>query len=568
MTRSTTIRHEDHWPHMPMDQWSKEWSTILSSFYAGALIGFIMVPYLIRAVGGVRNSLLWSSIPAVLGCLVQLFVRYSSTNIIFDLILSFGRLLVGIQSGCSLCLLPLFIIETSTFAHRSFLSSLQQVFQSLATLIGLVVGSETLLALGLYKLEWLQIISLTPSIIFVLLLLWLPETPFHLLEKCQTDECIGREEDLELEFERSALFYYGIGVDFSAIRHEAFYRWRIPLPMNDGKHEKRNTKKQQPFVDNLKGLLIGILASISFTFTADDLIDSYSAEFLYRSSDAADASVEMLSAMLGLLLFLTSIIGALLVDQVGRRRLLLISGLVGTAISNAIAAIGAALNSELMVVIGFAFTKAFIGFGAGAPAWFLTSELVSPLVVAEAQAISTGSLLITTGLSTLCFLSLQVWVGSAAALLFLSSMPALFIAFLLFLMLPETRNLPFEQVYQLLRTQPLPGLARHPKWSRVISPLFENDESAKSTIAEWDKNWEFPHRSQRLMSSYSYISYGSIHSSTIHGINHNNNDSVATARPFLSRRHSAIPATDQHHQNETQHRLNNEFLIVSDSDAF
>lgn len=61
--------------------------------------------------------------------------------------------------------------------------------------------------------------------------------------------------------------------------------------------------------------------------------------------------MEILTALLGLLLFLTSIIGALLVDRIGRRRLLLISGLLGTALSNAFAAIGAALGSELMVGI-------------------------------------------------------------------------------------------------------------------------------------------------------------------------------------------------------------------------
>lgn len=36
-----------------------------------------------------------------------------------------GRFLVGIQAGCSLCLLPLFIIEASPNDSRPFLSSLQ-----------------------------------------------------------------------------------------------------------------------------------------------------------------------------------------------------------------------------------------------------------------------------------------------------------------------------------------------------------------------------------------------------------------------------------------------------------
>jgi hypothetical protein len=62
---------------------------------------------------------------------MQIFATFLSGNLYFDLLLSLGRLLVGIQAGCSLCLLPLFIIETSDFAHRPFLSSLQVWKQNL-----------------------------------------------------------------------------------------------------------------------------------------------------------------------------------------------------------------------------------------------------------------------------------------------------------------------------------------------------------------------------------------------------------------------------------------------------
>jgi len=75
---------------------------------------------------------------------------------------------------------------------------------------------------------------------------------------------------------------------------------------------------------------------------------------LQRSSDAADSTGETLTALLGLLLFGTSVFGALLVDNFGRRRLL-ISGLLGTALSNALAAFGATLGSIQMVWKSFVF---------------------------------------------------------------------------------------------------------------------------------------------------------------------------------------------------------------------
>uniref|UniRef100_A0A183BSG8 MFS domain-containing protein n=1 Tax=Globodera pallida TaxID=36090 RepID=A0A183BSG8_GLOPA len=461
------------------------------------------VPRLIRFVGGVRNALLLSSFPAVIGCLLQLAVRLSKTLPTLCLLLSLGRLLVGAQAGCSLCLLPLFIIETTPRHHRPFLSSLQVVFQSLATLIGLCAGSDHLVSLGEHKIEWLQIIGLAPTMFFAVFLMWLPDTPFRLLEKCQkvldfddNDDTFG--EDVELKFELSSLFYYGSNADFGAIRSEAFERWALP---------PEGRKRRSKFFENWKGLLVGIFAAISFAFTADDLIDSYSADFLYRFSSVSSspkADAEFLTAGLGLLLFFTSIFGAFLADRFGRRRLL-ISGLLGTAVSNAIAAFGASVDSASTVAIGFALTKAFIGFGAGAPAWFLTSELVSPLYVAQGQAISTGFLLIATGLSTLCFLPIQDWLGSADALLALSSVPALFIAVFLFLMLPETSDFSPDQIRHILTRQTLPGLAAHPRFRRLLL-------EAEAEAVPWERSWELPHRSQRLMGASAYVSYGSMRS--------------------------------------------------------
>ncbi|KAL3126071.1 hypothetical protein niasHT_001710 [Heterodera trifolii] len=449
----------------------------------------------------------------------SLAVRLSATLPTLCVLLSVGRLLVGAQAGCSLCLLPLFIIETAPLNHRPFLSSLQVVFQSLATLIGLSVGSDHLLSLGDNKIEWLQIIGLAPTMFFAIFLLWLPDTPFRLLEKCQKllDFDDGADEDVELKFELSSLFYYGTNADFGAIRSEAFERWALP---------PEGRKGRPKWADNWKGLLVGIFAAVSFAFTADDLIDSYSADFFYRFSFSPKANAEFLTAGLGLLLFFTSILGAFLADRFGRRRLL-ISGLLGTAVSNAIAAFGASTNSTSTVAIGFALTKTFIGFGAGAPAWFLTSELVSPLFVAQGQAISTGFLLLATGLSTLLFLPIQDWLGSACALLALSSVPALLIAFFLFLMLPETADIPLDQIRHILSLHSLPGLGG----------AADAAEGAEEAVP-WERSWELPHRSQRLMGASAYVSYGSIRS----GLN-SPPPSKANLRPprRIFRRHSVEP---------------------------
>lgn len=53
------------------------------------------------------------------------FVYTFSGEITFITILSIGRLMIGLQAGSSLCLLPLYIIEISPSQYRSFLNNFQ-----------------------------------------------------------------------------------------------------------------------------------------------------------------------------------------------------------------------------------------------------------------------------------------------------------------------------------------------------------------------------------------------------------------------------------------------------------
>ncbi|KAI1724383.1 sugar transporter domain-containing protein [Ditylenchus destructor] len=477
-------------PYLSYEEWSNEWSLCVASFYPGTFLGFILVPFLIRRVG-VKQSLLYSAYPAVIGCFAQLFIHISSTigEATFILNLAIGRFLVGIQAGCSLCLLPLFIIEASTEKHRPFLSSLQQVSQALSTLIGLLVGSDSIIPLGPQKIQWLQIFGTIPICAFIIILILLPETPLHLLENAGV-ECTN-SNILDEEIKRSALFYYGNLDELHSLREDTLERWgNVDHGYNDSltSHE------------NLKGLLIGSLAAISFAFTADDLIDSFSSQLLYRSTNGVGSSAQTITVLLGVWLLIASVCGAFVIDRFGRKKVL-IFGLLGTAFSNLIAALGSASGSVPVVTIGFALTKTFIGVGAGGPAWFLTSELVSSKTIWVCQSISTGSLLIMTGIITLCFLPLESMIGGSYSILLLASFPALVIAFLLTIFLPETKDRRYDEIRQQLGT-------------RLFSGIYGSSEVSPCHQHPYDMNHkEKVTRYKRLMSDASYASYGSFKNS-------------------------------------------------------
>uniref|UniRef100_A0AC35FIN1 Major facilitator superfamily (MFS) profile domain-containing protein n=1 Tax=Panagrolaimus sp. PS1159 TaxID=55785 RepID=A0AC35FIN1_9BILA len=423
--------------------WSSEWSAIVSSFYPGTFLGFILVPFLVKKVG-VKNSLLISTFPAIIGSIIQLFGRSAAKmgEIPFVLDLIVGRFLIGIHAGSSLCLLPLFTIETSPPSSRPFLSCLQQVFQAFSTLCGLILGSEALIPVGFIRFEFLQIIGIIPTIIFIFVLWKLPPTPFRVVDT------MVKERSTEKKLSKSVKFYYGSEDYIDCVKSEAFGRWNIGTKSN-WSELKEST--------NLKGLFIGTLAAISYSATADDLIDSYSNQILHESGEKFS---ELFTVIYGVILLITSIIGAFLADKFGRKRLI-IYGLVGTGIFNILALIGDTTNWTFIEVIGFGLTKAAIGFGAGAPAWFLTSELVSPRITHLCQTISTGSLLTASGFMTFIYLPLSTEIG-IWSLFILAILPAFFIAAILILFLPETKDKPYGEIKWLLMNNVFSGLIGEP----------------------------------------------------------------------------------------------------------
>uniref|UniRef100_A0A7E4UU12 MFS domain-containing protein n=1 Tax=Panagrellus redivivus TaxID=6233 RepID=A0A7E4UU12_PANRE len=455
-------------------QWPTHWSTIVASFYPGTFLGFILVPYLVRSVG-VKKALLYSCAPAVLGCLLQLVGRVASRLgeplFIADLVL--GRFLVGIHAGSALCLLPLFTIEVSPEESRPFISTLQQVSQAFATLLGLIIGSNDLIPLGENRFELLQIIAVVPTVIFVFLLIKLPKTPFYVVDTMPSGE--SNEENLR----ESLAFYYNNDSETTVdeVKSEAFSRWSIDdtTPVT--------VMKQR---ENVKGLMIGCLAAISYAFTADDIIDSYSSQIL---NDGGVKNIDQLVTVIyGVLLVVASIFGSFLIDRFGRKKLL-ITGLVATSGCNFLALTGFLINLPLLEIVGFGLTKVAIGLGAGAPAWFLTSELVSPQAVSLCQSLSTGSLLIMAGFLTFVFPPLNKAIG-IYSLFFLAIMPAFFIAGILVLFLPETKDKTHEAIRIQLGSNLFSGLevetlpTKKPK-GREKDPLNLVGSRRNSTLRQY-----------------------------------------------------------------------------------
>ncbi|PAV89360.1 hypothetical protein WR25_05590 [Diploscapter pachys] len=296
------------------------------------------------------------------------------------------------------------------------------------------------------RFAWLQVFAVAPTIFFLLLLLLTPTTPPQLLkQRCHTIDIV-----------ESLQYYYGSQYCIDNLRAE----WSQTANNN-----KSESSKKIPF-STWKGFAIGCAAAASYAFTGDDLIDTFSSQMLTGIQGVSGVSTgmaDLISVVMGVVLVLGSLGGAFLIDRFGRRRLIIL-GLLGCSISNLLLVIFP--SSVRVATISFTLTKAFIGLGAGAPAWFLTTELVPPSRVSLFQSFSTGILLITTMLVTFFYLRLELAIHQYSILL-LTTGPAMILAILLFLFLPETQNRNNAEIQHLLNT-PFSGFAK-PKKSRLIS---------------------------------------------------------------------------------------------------
>ena len=152
--------------------------------------------------------------------------------------------------------------------------------------------------------------------------------------------------------------------------------------------------------------------------------------------------------------------------------------------------VGKIFNFLSLEAVGFALTKSAIGLGAGAPAWFLTSELVSPKVTELCQSISTGSLLIASGLSTFVYLPSTKLLG-IYSILFIAVLPAIIVAVILCLFLPETKDKKYDEIRLELLMNFFSGIEKYPR-----NPGVRNQRVVESA----------PLRSKK----YEKVKYGSL----------------------------------------------------------
>lgn len=288
----------------------------------GAALGALGAGWLADRIGRPRTMLAAGVVffVAAIGC--------GLAQGVFDL--AAWRLVTGVAVGFATVLGPLYISEIAPAHVRGRLASMQQmaivlgIFVALLSDSGIALalgGADAELFLGLPAWRWMFIAGVVPAVIYLVLALVVPESPRYLVAR-------GRAEAARRVLIRLQR------VDATEAR---LLTDRIEETL-----QHKDSGRFRDLLDRRRGLLpvvwVGVGVAALQALVGIDVIFYYSTS-LWESVGFEESAAFGLSVLSSFINVAATVVAILLIDRVGRRRLLL-TGSVGMFVSLVIVSIG------------------------------------------------------------------------------------------------------------------------------------------------------------------------------------------------------------------------------------
>ena len=371
---------------------------------ASALLGCAVGAWF---AGGLANR--WGRTRVMVISAIVFFVSAFGAGLSFglwDLIL--WRVLGGLAIGAASVIAPAYIAEVAPAKYRGRLGSLQQMAIVLGIFAALLSdqmlqsaagGADNDLWLGLEAWRWMFIVGAIPAIIYGFTALRLPESPRYLVAKQRLEEAA------------SVLRAYTGEKNVDDKVNE------ITASLGDDKKQSLSDLRGTSF--GLKPIVwAGIILAALQQLVGINVIFYYSTT-LWKSVGFSEDDAFLTSTITSVTNIVVTVIAILLVDKIGRRRLLLIGSvgmffslaLMSVAFSNAtIGADGSAILSGNWAMTAFYAANGFVVFfGAtwGPVVWVLLGEMFPNSIRASALAVAAAAQWLANFAVTVTFPSLS-----------------------------------------------------------------------------------------------------------------------------------------------------------------
>jgi sugar porter (SP) family MFS transporter len=335
-----------------------------------------------------------------------------------------ARFFVGFSIGLASLVSPLYIAEVSPPKTRGALVTLNQ----LAITVGIAVAYFVDHALASTEnWRWMFITAVFPSIALLAGMVYLPESPRWWVRMGQRARALatferlgqGAEAETEVRDVEQALLEETGG--FGLLFQPGF---RIAV-------------------------LIGVGVAIFSQITGINTIIYYSPMIFRMAGYPSDKAAILAAAIIGVADVLITIVSILLVDRLGRRRLLLI-GTAGMAV--ALVLVGSSFywhTSGIVLYEVIAYTT-FFGVSLGPVSWLLLSEIYPTKIRGKAMSLGTLSIWGANWVVAETFLSLVHAAGPAGTFWIFAAMCVVAFVFC-YALVPETKGKSLEEIERYWR---------------------------------------------------------------------------------------------------------------------
>jgi sugar porter (SP) family MFS transporter len=363
---------------------------------------------------GRKRTLFWIAILYLLASLGTALAPTWSVFLVF-------RFLGGLGVGASSVAAPMYITEISPAKSRGKLVALFQFNVVLGILIA-YLSNYLLAGVVTESWRWMLGVQALPSLIFLIAVINIPESPRWLLLK--KNDVAGAREVLNMIDPETA------ETTLAAIQQSS---------------QSSNASARLFSGQYSTPVMLAILFAVFNQVSGINAIIYY-APRIFEMTGLGKSSALLSSAGIGLINLIFTMISMNLIDRYGRRTLMKI-GSVGLIVTLALVARAFYVQdfSGMTVPLLLFVYIAFFGFSQGAVIWVFISEIFPNEVRASGQALGSFTHWLMAAIITFTFPYLAEQFGGGNTFLFFTVMMVLQLLFVLRLM-PETKGTSLEQI--------------------------------------------------------------------------------------------------------------------------
>ena len=338
------------------------------------------------------------------------------------------RFAAGLAIGGSSVLAPVYITELSPPHRRGALVGLFQL-NIVAGILVAYLSNYLIGSLDLAGVTWRWKLGATvvPSLIFLALLFYIPQSARWLAARGRVAEA------------RRVLDMMGVANSEEALQS---MERSLETHRNEGRQKLSWRLHRKPILLAIAVAVFNQLAGINAIL--------YYANDIFAAAGYSSLSSDLQTVAIGATNLLFTILALLVIDRVGRKKLLLI-GSVGMSVCLSIAALvmGGRLAEGLLIYVLVGFI-AFFAFSQGAVIWVYISEIFPTPVRARGQSLGSSTHWLLNALISALFPVAAAYSRSAPFAFFAAMMVVQF--FVVWLFFPETKRVSLEDMQSQIAT--------------------------------------------------------------------------------------------------------------------